>query len=266
MGVDVESSNRTLIGTELDLIVPEKKLAIELDGLYWHSERGGMNKMRHKAKYDLCNNVGYTLLRFTDYETTNKLPIVQSMIRAKLGRANRLYARECELGIVDSQTARKFFESCHLQGHASATEYIGLYSVGTLVMCISFAKSRFDKKYDWEIVRMASTIGTTIVGGASKILTEFLNTHSGSVMTYSDNRTGNGAGYAKLGFTMIRETDPGYFYTKGANVYSRYQFQKSNIRKMCLNYNESKTEYENAVANGYGRYWDCGNKVWVLQR
>ena len=266
MGFDVESSNRSLIGNELDLVIHEKKLAIELDGLYWHSERGGTNKMRHKSKYDMCNNVGYTLLRFTDYETTNKLSIVQSMIQAKLGRAVRLYARDCELGVVDSHTAKKFFDAHHLQGHSTATIYLGLYSVGTLVMCMSFAPSRFDKNHQWEIVRMASSLGTTVVGGASKILKEFRNTHSGSIMSYSDNRTGNGAGYAKLGFTMVRETEPGYFYTKGANVYSRYKFQKANIANMCTLYDATKTEYENAVANGYGRYWDCGNKVWSLQR
>ena len=267
LGFFVVQSDRKTIGVELDLVIPEKRLAIEFDGLYWHSERdSNTNKMRHKKKHDACNASGYTLLRFTDYETTNKLPIVQSMIQAKLGKSTRLHARECKVGAVDAALARKFFDSCHLQGHSTASVYIGLYSVGTLVMCISFSKSRFDKKYQWEIVRMASSLGTTVVGGASKILNEFLKTYDGSIMTYSDNRTGNGNGYSKLGFTPLRETSPGYFYSKGNSVYSRYKFQKSSIAKMCPSYDPTKTEYENAIANGYGRYWDCGNKVWVMQR
>lgn len=35
---------------ELDIYIPNKKLAIEYDGLYWHSEANGKNKQYHLSK------------------------------------------------------------------------------------------------------------------------------------------------------------------------------------------------------------------------
>lgn len=266
LGFKVSQSDRS-IGIELDLYVPSKNVAIELDGLFWHSEwdTRTVNPNKHKSKYDKCKEHGITLLRFTDHETTNKLDLVKSMIAAKLGISNRVYARNCEVGEVTSSQAKSFMESNHISGYANASVKLGLFHNGSLVMVMTFGKPRFSKGYDWEVIRMASLSGNTVVGGASKILTYFRKTNTGSIMSYSDNRTGNGNSYARMGFTFEKETGPGYFYSKNGLIYSRYSFQKNNIAKICEHYDPRKTEFENAIVNGYGRYWDCGNKVWVLK-
>lgn len=266
LGIEVLQSDRTAINRELDLYIPSKQTAIELDGLFWHSEWDtNTNRNRHKEKYLLCKEKGITLLRFTDYETTNKLNIVKSMIASKLGVSSRLYARNCVLREVSGSDARLFLDCNHISGYSASSVNLGLYHDDVLVMMMTFAKPRFSKKYDWEVVRMASVLNTNVVGGASKLLAYFRNMHQGSILSYSDNRTGNGSSYSKLGFVLEGETSPGYFYVKNNQVYSRFMFQKNNIEKMCTVYDVSKTEFENAIANGYGRYWDCGNKIWVMQ-
>jgi hypothetical protein len=266
LGFYVEQSNRSF-GVELDLYVPSANLAIELDGLFWHSEwdLNSINPNKHKKKYDICSRNNVTLLRFTDYETTNKLDLVKSMIHSRLGLNTRLYARSCYVKEIDTTEAKKFLESNHISGYANASIKLGLYRDNDLVMVMTFGKPRFSKNYDWEVIRMASGKKLTIVGGASKLLTYFRTKNPGSIMSYSDNRVGNGNTYKKLGFVFVKETTPGYFYVKNNELYSRYQFQKSKIEKLCTVYDTNKSEFENAIANNFGRYWDCGNKIWVLQ-
>ncbi|MHB8123751.1 MAG: PDDEXK family nuclease [Desulfuromonadaceae bacterium] len=265
LGVRVIQSDRSY-GFELDLHIPEKNLAIELDGLHWHSEwdTEKTNKERHLKKYLACQELGITLLRFTDVETTSKLETVKSIIRAKLGLSSVLYARKCEVREMASSESVKFMEDNHLGGSAPSKIRYGLYYEGNLVMAMTFGSARFHRGIDWEIIRMASIKGHIVVGGASKLLHHFRKLHRGSLMSYSDNRVGNGDSYSKMGFRFVKETGPGYCYYKKGATFSRHKFQKKNIEKVCEIYNSDLTELENAINNGYGRYWDCGNKVWYL--
>lgn len=65
---------RTIIPPyELDIFVPEKNLAIEYCGLYWHSEERGKDKYYHKNKYTMCKERGIDLITiFEDEYTSNK--------------------------------------------------------------------------------------------------------------------------------------------------------------------------------------------------
>ena len=50
LNIIVEENNRTLIHKELDIYIPSHNLAIEFDGLYWHSELQGKNSKYHLSK------------------------------------------------------------------------------------------------------------------------------------------------------------------------------------------------------------------------
>lgn len=56
----IEVNNRTLLeGQEIDIYLPEHSLAIEYNGLYWHSENAGKNSTYHYNKWLKCeeNNI-----------------------------------------------------------------------------------------------------------------------------------------------------------------------------------------------------------------
>jgi len=48
-------------------------------------------------------------------------------------------------------------------------------------------------------------------------------------------------------------------------VWSRNKFQKHKLEKQLDSFDPVKTEWENMKDNGYDRFWDCGNKVWLYQ-
>ena len=69
--VNYKQSDRSIIKPyELDIVIPSKKLSIEFNGKYWHSNEkilertnGKMNAQEyHQMKTDMCNEKGYKLL------------------------------------------------------------------------------------------------------------------------------------------------------------------------------------------------------------
>jgi hypothetical protein len=268
--IEILDRDRTAIGKELDIYIPSANLAIECDGLFYHSEEPTTaDKNKHSIKQRLCEEKGITLLRFVDVGETgdsNKLKIIKSILMAKLGMTIKIHGRKCNLVDVDSSAGSNFFRENHISGNRGASMYIGLEYENELVMCMSFGRPISSRSHEWEIVRMAAKRMTTVFGGSSKIFKEFLRRTSGDVMTYANLRFGNGSVYEKLGFTKIGRTDPGYMYTDMKTTYSRHKFQKQSIQSVCKIYDPNKTEQQNAEINGYRVYWDCGHAIYELKR
>jgi hypothetical protein len=128
---------------------------------------------------------------------------------------------------------------------------------------MTFGKSRFDKKYQYELLRYSSDLDTVVVGGASRLFNRFVqeNTPS-SIISYCDLRWGTGNLYTNLKFVKVSDTPPNYFYVKSDNLYNRIKFQKHKLKNILENYDEKMTEVENMFNNGFRRIWDCGNSKW----
>ena len=42
---------------------------------------------------------------------------------------------------------------------------------------MTFGKPRFNKNYEWELIRYSSLLNQRVLGGASKLLKRFINDH-----------------------------------------------------------------------------------------
>ena len=62
---NVEYSNKKLIGMELDILIPDNKIAIEVNGEYWHYIKKNGRK-NHVKKSKLCKEKGYKLLHLRE--------------------------------------------------------------------------------------------------------------------------------------------------------------------------------------------------------
>ena len=149
------------------------------------------------------------------------------MINSKLGLTeNKIYARKCIIKEVDNNIAKQFLDSNHLQeGKYIGKIRLGLYYNDILVSIMTFAKPRFNKNYDYELIRFCNLIDTNVIGAASKLLSYFRKTYKGSIISYANRRFSNGKLYETLGFNLLNETEPNYFYIDGYNnMYSRNMF------------------------------------------
>ena len=147
----------------------------------------------------------------------------------------------------------------------SASVNVGLYHNDKLVSLLTFGKSRYNKKYDWEILRYVNRLGISITGGFAKMLKCFLNNYSGSIVTYSDRRWFDGSVYESNGFLKIGTSEPGYYYVKRGTRFNRLNFQKHKLQDKLETFDPSLTEWENMQLNGWDRIWDCGNSCFKLE-
>jgi hypothetical protein len=263
----VISRDTAAIGMEIDVYIPSKKLGIEFDGLYYHTDVSPFEtRNKHLEKQKSAFKHGIKLIRFVDIgETTHKLDIVKSMIKAKLGYSDRIYARKCSIVYPTKDQANQFFNHNHISGTANAKVYMGLEYEGTLIEVCSFASPRFDTSNEWELIRLATLQGKTVVGGLSKIIKHFRSKYNGSLMTYANLRFGNGDAYRQVGFEYTGCTGAGYFYTDMKRIYSRHMFRKDTIHRLIPSADNTKPEGQIAYENGFKRYKDCGHAKFVLK-
>lgn len=264
------SNNRTVLegdaNPELDIYIPEKKVAIEYNGLYWHSEIQGKDKNYHLNKTKSCESHGIRLIQIFEDEWRDKSSIVKNRLKNILGLIPRsIYARNCEVKDVDNALAKKFVEKYHIQGYCSSSIRLGLFYKNRLVALMTFGKSRFNKNYDWELLRYVTIGSFNIVGGAGKLLSYFRKNYQGSIISYADRRWSQGNLYYQLGFILLSSSEPAYFYAKDGMRYSRVMFQKHKLKNILEIYDENLSERENMENNGYHRIYDCGTKVFILK-
>lgn len=260
---EIEENNRTIISPyEIDVLL--KGLAIEYNGIYWHSEEGG-NKDRnyHIDKYNRIRKAGLTPIFIFEDEWIYKQDIVKSIIKNKLGIIDKkIYARKCIIKKVNNKEVKDFYEKNHIQGHISSSINLVLLYGDDIVSALSFSKPRFAKKYDYEITRFANLIDTSVVGGFSKLFKYFVNNFDfDKIITYSDKRFFTGDIYVNNDFLQLEDTHPNYFYFHKNDLTknSRVKFQKHRLKNLLENFDNNLTEHENMYNNKYLRIWDCGN-------
>lgn len=276
LGVKCIFNSRSIIPPlELDIVIPDIKIAIEYNGLYWHSEAVSTEyqveyrrpENRHLYKTDECTKAGYRLIHIFEDEWIHKKEIVKSKLRSilKISDPMRIFARKTSVASVPTIESSLFFDKTHIQGSVKgASLTYGLYYNEELVACMSFCKSRFDGR-GMELLRY-STI-KSVVGGFSKLLKHFIreNTSEKRIVSYSDRRWSIGDTYILAGFVLESTSRPGYSYiSRNSGRRNRVSFMKHKLPQLLEKFDPSLTEAANCANNGFYRIWDCGMDKWVL--
>lgn len=264
LGFDISRNNRSIIAPkELDIVVSDQKVAIEYEGLYWHSEIGGKSPRAHLEKTRQAAEKHFSLFRVYADHWRDKRSIVESMIKSRLGASPyKIWARKCHVAEVDSKTAKQFLTQNHLYGHSPSKKSFVLVCAEKIVSVLTLRVPR-QKKYReqnvLEICRFASLLNHQIVGGFSRLLKhakKWAEQHGYSGMiSYADLDTGSGSVYQKAGFVLMGDTGPSYWYTDGHARYDRFQ------------YRAQKGKCEREVANDAGVYriYGAGSNRWMLK-
>jgi hypothetical protein len=256
---------------EIDVYIPKYKLAIEVNGIYWHSESMGKYKEYHLFKTKKCKENDIDLIHILDFEWIYKQPIIKSILLNKIGLvSNKIYARKCVIKeITDTKVLREFLDKNHIQGYTHSSINLGLYYKDDLVSVMTFANNRFKKNSnEYEMVRFCNLLNTNILGGASKLFKHFINNYNTDlkdIVSFSDRRFFTGELYKTLGFDFDKNISPSYIYWKNSKVLGRMSCQKHKLPKLLEVFDNNLTEYENMLANGWKRVWDCGNTRWVYK-
>lgn len=271
LGFDILENDRSVIGPlELDIVIPDKKIAIEYCGLYWHTESQGKNSSYHLNKLNLCQERGYRLITLLEDEWVFKKDIVKSRIKHILGIYDDIiYARKCKIQPITTQDARAFIETYHIQGYTSCGIKLGIFHDIYLVGVMTFATGSISKgSKNTEGVYELSRFCTSckVIGGAGKLLKYFQRNYKyKELFTYADLRWSDGNLYDSIGFRYLYNSKPNYWYVKNEQKrYHRFNFRKNVLKDKLDTFDPNKTEYENMLLNGYNRIWDCGNMKYSI--
>lgn len=240
-GILVESnkkSKKLIYPYELDVFLPEFNLAIEFDGLYWHSEKMIKNDY-HLKKTELCEQKGIRLIHIFEDEWIEKQEIVEAKLKDILGlNTKKINVEECQIRKINSKVKSTFLLKYHIQGDNKSTINLGAYYKNTLIGVMTFLEKK-PKKNTYELCRFAVIHNTYISGLAKKILYFFIkNNHPKLIYGHADRRWSQGNLYKAMEFTLDKITKPNYWY-----VLNNKRIHRSNFRKKSYS----------------SRIWDCGN-------
>ena len=268
---DILQGNKKLISPyELDLFSKKYNMAIEYDGLYWHSSKK-VDKNYHLMKTELCEKQGIKLIHIFEDEWLYKQDIVKSRLKNIFGLSeNKIYARKCIIKTVSFIDSKKFINDNHIQGNCPSKYRYGLYYNNELVSLMTFGSKRKalgSKSEDgcYELLRFCNKLNTTVVGGASKLLKYFIKEHNPKeIMSYCDRRWSQGNMYEKLGFELDHISQPNYFYIVNGKRENRFKYRKSELIKQ--RFDSYKSEHEIMLERGIYRIYDCGTKVYKWKK
>jgi hypothetical protein len=273
-GIIFESNNKGLIKPfEIDIYIPDMKLAFEINGNYFHSEIGGdKDKYYHISKSKLCKEKNIKLIHIFEDEWITKRDIVKNKLLQIFEKTiDKIYARNCEVKEINNDTKNIFLNENHIQGSCIDKYRYGLFYNNELVSVMSFSnlkKSPNNKKEEnnFELIRFANKNNINVVGGFSKLLKHFIKEiKPNKIISYADIRW-NGLEqknnvYAKNEFEFVGYTQPNYFYLNKKDYLirlHRFSLKKDILLEMFPEVNPKKSEWQIAMKNGYDRIWDCG--------
>lgn len=200
---------------EIDMYIPEKRLGIEFNGIYWHSDlQKDKNYHFNKSKLAELNRVRLINIYEDEWLDLTKQNKIKTMLNIALGLVkNKIHARKCVIKELTNKEAKQFNDLNHLQGHRNAQVTYGLYYNDELVQLMSFSKTKYNRNLkdnnSWEIIRGCPGGNNLVVGGVSKLLSYFVKQHNPSqVFSYCDLNKFDGKGYEKAGMSFIGYTGP----------------------------------------------------------
>lgn len=259
-------SKKIINPQEIDIFVPEKNLAIEFNGLYWHSEIF-KDKNYHTRKWMECKNLGIDLINIFEDDWIYRKDIIKSIIMNKLGViSSKIWARNCKIDeIEDLNLVRRFLETNHIQGFSPSDTKLGLFHKGELVSLMSFGYKWTTGSKKLELSRFCSKLNTVVIGGADRLFKHFLEKYSPKeIVSYSDISIFTGEIYQRLGFSLVKISKPNYYWVVGGRRYHRFKFNKQSLVKK--GFDPKMTEVEIMYSQGYYRIFGCGQMSWGYTR
>jgi hypothetical protein len=263
-------SRQVISPHEVDIFIPQSNVAIEANGLIWHSLRsGGKDKLYHVNKFQMCLDRGIKLIQLyeDDILDESKFNIIKSRLSVVLNMQGmqRIYARKCEFKKINATDAKTFCNENHLDAYCNAQFNYGLFHNNKLVSvaCFSTVKSRIifrqsNQTAAHELIRFCCIKNTQVIGALSKFVKNHANLHQTNIISYCDLNWGRNTSYIHAGFEYIKQTSPGFYYIKNNKRHHRFTFAKHKQKQLFENFDHNLTEFQNCFNNNIDVLYNVG--------
>jgi hypothetical protein len=247
----------------VDIFIPEINLAIEYNGLSFHSEMLfyvwnnrslEFVKNMHKEKQE--NVYPVRLFYVWEDDWKKKQDVVKNQLKFLiLGPKRRVFARKTKVKEITSKEANNIYDNFHIQGGVNSSVSYGLFLEEELMAAVSFTK----RGNEHELVRYCSV--DQVIGGFSKLVSYFLkNNKTEKLYSFADlcvvNKDDNV--YKNNGWISEKDLAVDYKYIVSGERRHKFGFRHDSLKNKLNNYDPTLTEYVNCVLNKVYRVWDCG--------
>lgn len=119
--------------SELDIWSPEKRVAIEVNGVYWHSSEAGKQSTYHYDKTVKCRDAGIRLIHVWEDEWSSRPHAVLSYLGQALNEPD---GREYEVSDIPDDEGRRFVRDNRPGAVPRQTRFLAARSVTGEVMAV----------------------------------------------------------------------------------------------------------------------------------
>lgn len=221
-----------------------------------------VSKEYHLDRLKIAVENGYDLISVFDWDDWEK-------IKYLLQDKETLYARKLEIKEVDKKECNEFLNNYHLQNTCNGQEIrLGLYKDNELIEIMTFGKPRYNKNYEWELLRLCTKPEYKVVGGAEKLFKHFIElVNPQSVISYCDNSKFNGEVYTRLGFIQKGKPSPSLHWSKGSeHITDNLLRQRGFDQLFNTNYGKGTSNEELMIEHGWLPIYDCGQMTFIWHK
>lgn len=223
-----------------------------------------IDKNYHYNKTLLGQQAGYRVINIFDWDDQDK---IISLLSSK----TNVGARKCELKEVPIDVCDLFLNQNHLQNTCrKQLVRLGLYYQGELIQVMTFGKPRYNKNYEWELLRLCTKANYNIIGGAEKLFNYFLNTYKpDSIISYCDISKFTGSVYSKLGFKLkatSKHSRHWYNIKTKQHITDNFLRQKGFDKLFNANYGKGTDNDELMREHNFVEIYDCGQSTYIYEK
>ena len=223
-----------------------------------------ISKDYHQIKTNIGKKYGYRVINIWDWDNTEL--IIKSLIDKK-----HIYARNCEVKILDKNLINNFLNEYHYQGTCNGqTIRLGLYHNNELVQVMTFGKSRYRKTYEYELLRLCTNYNYIVIGGAKKLFNYFIkNYYPNNIVSYCDDAKFNGNIYKELGFTLLKQPKPSRHWYNGKlnkHITDNLLRQKGYDKLFNTKFGKGTSNDDLMRQKGFVEIYDVGQSTWAWNK
>lgn len=251
--LEVIQSNRKLLdGVEIDIYLPDKNIAIEYNGLYWHNERNIKNKFAHYEKWRKAQRANIQLIQIWEDDWMKRKSQIKLMLINQI--RSKSFTQLCESDVSVCNLSEKdtdvFFKK-----YAYSKYTIGEWSYGlkndkdhTLTVVVTIHEKPNN------IIEIVTYVVNHYVDNWFSIILKTIQQDfpNHTIVMSGDNALDDKNLYLAQNFQAMQTILPTFLYV--------YRGERQTEKEYRL----SSKQADNLTTTT-SRIWDAGSTLWVQQ-
>lgn len=163
---EVVVNDRSIIAPkELDIYIPSRRIAIEFNGLYWHSEERGCDRGYHYGKWRDCREKNIQLIAIWEDDWRDRREFteyaIEFLLKSRCGTS--ITIPTYDIRHISEVQAQVFFNTCHIDEHLPGESYLGIFLGDSLVAASVWRKEELCVALETICINSFSTVNIDLL-------------------------------------------------------------------------------------------------------